>query len=412
MFKTLYSCPLTITRHENGPLHESRRLYLEHLAKEGASRSMLLRASGVMYRAAVRMNLDESSPVEQTAVTAAAKEWANRRDGNPNRRSAAPAEREFRQITCDWLRFAGRLQPRQTWVQHQSKIEAFCLYLEKERGLASASIQSTGIHLKNFFKTIPKRDLNKITAAVVDDFLRQKREAGCTRDGLCSLIYALRGFFNYGERQGWTKPGIGSQLYGPRKYREEQLPQGPSWADVQRLLATTETDRKVDIRDRAVLLLFAVYGLRAGEVERIRVEDIDWERKTLTIPRTKQRQARICPLIDSLADAMARYVREARPATEYPELFLRYRAPHRPFRHGGMYRIVRRRLDHLGISCPRPGPHGLRHACATHLLTQGFTLTEIGGHLGHHTYTATSVYAKVDMPMLRAVADLDLGGLL
>ena len=196
MFKTLYSCPLTITRHENGPLHESRRLYLEHLAKEGASRSMLLRASGVMYRAAVRMNLDESSPVEQTAVAAAAKEWANRRDGNPNRRSAAPAEREFRQITCDWLRFAGRLQPRQTWVQHQSKIEAFCLYLEKERGLASASIQSTGIHLKNFFKTIPKRDLNKITAAVVEDFLRQKREAGCTRDGLCSLIYALRGFFN------------------------------------------------------------------------------------------------------------------------------------------------------------------------------------------------------------------------
>jgi len=373
---------------------------------------MLLRASGVMYRAAVRMNLDESSPVEQTAVAAAAKEWANRRDGNPNRRSAAPAEREFRQITCDWLRFAGRLQPRQTWVQHQSKIEAFCLYLEKERGLASASIQSTGIHLKNFFKTIPKRDLNKITAAVVDDFLRQKREAGCTRDGLCSLIYALRGFFNYGERQGWTKPGIGSQLYGPRKYREEQLPQGPSWADVQRLLATTETDRKVDIRDRAVLLLFAVYGLRAGEVERIRVEDIDWERKTLTIPRTKQRQARICPLIDFLADAMARYVRGARPATQYPELFLRFRAPHRPFRHGGMYRIVRRRLDHLGISCPRPGPHGLRHACATHLLTQGFTLTEIGGHLGHHTYTATSVYANVDMPMLRAVADLDLGGLL
>jgi len=63
MFKTLYSCPLTVARHENGPLHESRRRYLDHLAKEGASRSMLLRASGVMYRAAVRMNLDEFSTV-------------------------------------------------------------------------------------------------------------------------------------------------------------------------------------------------------------------------------------------------------------------------------------------------------------------------------------------------------------
>ncbi len=412
MFKTLYSCPLTVTRHENGPLHESRRRYLEHLAKEGASRSMLLRASGVMYRAAVRMNLDDSSPVEQSTVATAAKEWATRRDGNPNQRSTKPAEREFRQITCDWLRFADRLQAQQTGVQHQNRIDAFCLYLERERGLASASIQSTGIHLKNFFKTIPKRNLHKITVADVEEFLQQKREAGCTRDGLCSFVHALRSFFNYGESQGWTKPGIGAQLHGPRKYRHEQLPQGPSWADVQRVLATTETNRKVDIRDRAVLLLFAVYGLRAGEVERIRLEDIDWERKTLTIPRTKQRQMRVCPLIDSLAYAITRYIREARPATEYHELFLRYRAPYRPFRHGGMYRIVRRRLDHLGISCPCPGPHGLRHACATHLLAQGFTLTEIGGHLGHHTYTATSVYAKVDMPTLRAVADLDLGGLL
>jgi len=411
MFNTLYSCPLTVARHENGPLHESRRRYLEHLAKEGASRSMLLRASAVMYRAAVRMNLDESSPVEQTAVASAAQEWANRRDGNPNRRVAHHTRRAFHQITCDWLRFAGRLRSHRAGVQHQREIDAFCLYLEKERGLASASIQSTGVNLTRFFKGIPNRELKRITVDHVEQFLKQKREAGCTRNGLSSFIYALRSFFNYGERQGWTKPGIGAQLYGPQTYRHEQLPQGPSWADVQRLLAMTETDRKVD-RDRAVLLLFAVYGLRAGEVERIRLQDIDWERKTLTIPRTKQRQTRVCPLIDSLAGALARYIREARPATHYPELFLRYRAPHRPFRHGGMYRIVRRRLDHLGISCPRPGPHGLRHACATHLLAQGFTLTEIGGHLGHHTYTATSVYAKVDMPTLRAVADLDLGGVL
>src|SRR5258708_26379186 len=390
MFKALYSCSLTVARHEKGPLHEARRRYLDHLAKEGASRAMLLRASGVMYRAAVRMNLDEFSAVEQSAVASAAKEWANRKDGNPNRRVAKHTEREFQQITCDWLRFAGRLRPYRATVQHQSEIDAFCLYLEKERGLASASIKSTGANLIGFFKSIPKRELKRITVADVERFLRRKREAGCTRDGLCSFIYSLRSFFNYGERQGWTKPGIGAQLYGPRRYRHEQLPQGPSWADVQRLLATTETDRRVDIRDRVVLLLFAVYGLRAGEVERIRLEDVDWERKTLTIPRTKQRQARVCPLIDSLADAIARYIREARPETHYHELFLRYRAPHRPFRHGGMYRIVRRRLDHLGISCPRPGPHGLRHACATHLLAQGFTLTEIGEHLGFHNYSTTS----------------------
>ena len=59
--------------------------------------------------------------------------------------------------------------------------------------------------------------------------------------------------------------------------------------DVQRLLASTETNRKTDIRDRPILLLLAVYGLRVGEVQRLRLEDVNWEKKTLTITATKQR---------------------------------------------------------------------------------------------------------------------------
>ena len=163
MFKTLYSCPLTVARHENAPLYESRRRYLDHLAKEGASRSMLVRASGVIYRATVRMNLDESSPVEQTTVARAAREWANRVDRNPNRLSARPTEREFQKITCDWLRFENRLRPTPVRGPHQSEIDAFCLYLENERGLASASINSISICLARFFKNTPNRELKKIT---------------------------------------------------------------------------------------------------------------------------------------------------------------------------------------------------------------------------------------------------------
>jgi hypothetical protein len=74
--------------------HESRRRFLEHLAAEGASLSMLLRASGVMYRAAVLMQLDEASPVEQIAVERTAKRWAARRNGNPNLREPKHTERE------------------------------------------------------------------------------------------------------------------------------------------------------------------------------------------------------------------------------------------------------------------------------------------------------------------------------
>jgi len=135
---------------------------------------------------------------------------------------------------------------------------------------------------------------------------------------------------------------------------------------------------------------------------------VDWERKTLTITGTKQRHARVCPLIPSLADAIARYIREVRPPTEYREIFLRLNAPRRPFRHGGLYGIVATRFQRLGIESPRTGPHSLRHACATHLLSQGLSLTEVGGHFGHRSMDSTRVYAKVDVAGLRVVADLDL----
>jgi hypothetical protein len=75
MFKTLYRCPRTVARHVNGPLHESRRRYLEHLAAQGAALHTIRAAAGVIYRAAIWMKLDESGRVERKDVERAAKRW-------------------------------------------------------------------------------------------------------------------------------------------------------------------------------------------------------------------------------------------------------------------------------------------------------------------------------------------------
>jgi hypothetical protein len=66
------------------------------------------------------------------------------------------------------------------------------------------------------------------------------------------------------------------------------------------------------------------------------------------------------------------------------------------------------RIRALGIQLPTYGPHGLRHACATHLLSEGFSIKEIGDHLGHRSSQATQIYAKVDTKGLRQVAACDL----
>jgi len=413
MFKTLYRCARTATRHENGPAAQSRLKYLEYLAEGGAGLHSLRANAGVIYRSAVCMGLDDTSPVERLAIEKAAKDWAHRRYLNAMAVGPEQTEKEFRLITCAWLRHAGRLRESDVpAVPHASELDAYCRYMTEERGLATATVVSSRSQLIKFLKYVGDRPLRGLRSADVDQFLASLGMNGWTRNGIRSMAHIVRGFFKYGAAQKWTKPGISGEIRGPRIYRHESLPLGPTWPDVQRLLASTETDRSYDIRDRAILLLLAVYGMRVGEVRRIRLEDMDSDKGTLTIPLTKQRRARICPMIPSLTEAIERYLREVRPKSSHPELFLRLNAPHRPFRPGGLYGIVACRMKRLNIEAPRIGPHSLRHACATHLLAQGLTLREVGSHLGHSTEDATRTYAKVDMPMLREVAELDLGGLL
>jgi integrase/recombinase XerD len=190
------------------------------------------------------------------------------------------------------------------------------------------------------------------------------------------------------------------------------LPIGPSWDDVRRLLAMTDGDRKVDIRDRAVLMVLAIYGLRAGEVSRLRLEDLDWEGESLTVATSKTRRMRTYPLAKSVGDAILRYVREVRPRSVHREVFLGLLYPFQPLHPATLWSIVAKRLRTVDTSLPHHGPHALRHACARRLLSQGHSLKEIGDQLGHSDPEATRVYAKVDLAGLRQVAAVDLEGLL
>jgi len=197
----------------------------------------------------------------------------------------------------------------------------------------------------------------------------------------------------------------------PRVYRYAALPAGPSWAEVERVIAAASGDKPAEIRARALLLILAVYGLRCGEVVALRLEDFDWEREMLTVPSGKRQRPRIYPLCRSVGDAILRYLREARPPSTHREVFLRVRAPFHPMRGSTLTSLVRQRLLAAGVQSPHHGPHALRHACATHLLMQGLSLKEIGDQLGHHSPEATRTYAKVDLTALRSVADVDLEGL-
>src|SRR5260370_1655817 len=109
MLNTIYRCPRTIARHEHGPLSESRRRYLEHLAAQGAAIHTIRAAAGVIYRATILLKLDESSPVERKDVDRAAKRWAHRWYRNTNSPEPHPTDNDFRQPTSHCLPFPDQL---------------------------------------------------------------------------------------------------------------------------------------------------------------------------------------------------------------------------------------------------------------------------------------------------------------
>ena len=159
-------------------------------------------------------------------------------------------------------------------------------------------------------------------------------------------------------------------------------------------------------------MLLALYGLRAGEVSGLRLDDIDWDRERLLLTRPKQRRAQQYPWLPLVGDAVLRYLREVRPRCSHRALFLTLKAPHRPLSSQSVSAVARAWMTSIDAQAPSRGAHCLRHACAAHLLATGFSFKQIGDHLGHRGANSTFAYAKVDLVGLRQVAELDMGALL
>jgi integrase/recombinase XerD len=173
---------------------------------------------------------------------------------------------------------------------------------------------------------------------------------------------------------------------------------------VHRLLASINRRTATGCRDYAILLSLARLGLRAGEVARLELEDIDWNAGSLTVPG-KGGQRSVLPLPADVGSAIAMYLRHARPACSCRQVFLRTKAPIRGLHSSvAITSLVQHNLARAGIQAPTRGAHQFRHALATKMLRHGASLTEIGEVLRHHSPETTKIYTKVDLDSLRALA--------
>lgn len=418
MFDQLFPDARALARQRDGPLADERRRYLVYCAEQHmAHKTMLEIARGTLLVAKIlRLAERPGELITREEVQAAAKGQASRRSTPLSSPALSSASRRFARYATRWLAFLGRLQPRIAAPQpYAEQVSKFADYMRKERGLSRQTIERCCRTAREFLARLGEAGLrlDTLSIAQVDDILTQRLHGrSYARVTVRGDVSCLRAFFRYAEACAWCRPGMAVAIVAPRLFRDEAIPVGPSWEDVKRLLMATQGNRPADIRARAVLMLLAVYALRAGELVSLRLEDFDWEREMLTVPHGKRQRPRIYPLCRTVGDAVLRYLREVRPKSTRREVFLNLRAPFGPLSCGLLCHVVGSRLRALGCTLPHYGPHALRHSCATHLLEQGLSLKEIGDHLGHQSSETTQIYAKVDLAGLRAVGDFDLEGLL
>jgi len=401
MFDQFFKCPLALARYRTSPLLKERLAYLRHLASQGYARSTL------RYAAHNQLAILKLFGFDRRLHKTVTLDEIKRKTGN---------RQHLFLLTVQWLRFMDRLkEPGVHLTPLAKKIKAFADYMEHELELSPVTVYGRCSQVKMCFEHLRVRggSLHAITPHRIDTaFQKMLAPGGYSRGTVQTWAGSLRAFFRFAETRSWCRKGLAASIRGPRVFSQTSLPMGPSWGDVRRLLAMTEGDRRSDIRARPILMLLAIYGLRRGEVSRLRLEDFDWEREEFRVVSSKSGQVRTYPLTRTVGGAILRYLREVRPRSPHREVFLTLLPPFRPLVSISLWNIVVERLRALNVSLPHYGPHALRHACAARLLAAGLSLKEISDQLGHSHPDSTRIYAKVDLVGLRQVADFDLGGVL
>jgi site-specific recombinase XerD len=331
----------------------------------------------------------------------------------PSRANSPAAAARLINFARPWLKFMCWWRQPAEPVPFEQDLERFVSWMQDERGLTSCTVSQWRSRTATFLRWCAStgRDLATLRPEDIDAYFIIYGTQRWSRISAGHIATMLRVFLRHAATRGACSGALADSIHGPRHYALESLPYALSWDDVRRVLATASSGSERDVRDRAILMLLAVYGLRRGEVAALRLDQIDWAAGQLQIWRLKRRQPQVYPLVASVAEALAAYVDIARPKVPYLEVFIHTQAPRIPISAAGLYNIVSRRLRSLDIQAAHLGPHALRHACAAKLLTDGLSLKEIGDHLGHRSTSATMIYTKIDLAALREVGDFDLGEL-
>jgi len=276
----------------------------------------------------------------------------------------------------------------------------FCHWMHTQRGVTETTLNSYRPALRRLLNALGEHP-EHYTAKQLRGFVLDRTRGHRTSQAR-TTVTVLRMFLRCLIVQGRCAPDLLFAIPTIAGWRRSSLPSYLSAEEIERVIDTCDCTTAIGARDRAVLLLLARLGLRAGDVAALQLNDIDWEQGLFRVAGKSRRQTAL-PLPQDVGEALLHYLTNHRPAVDTSHAFITVIAPFVPFSRWVVSTITARALRLAQIDAPSYGAHLLRHSAATAMLRQGTSMEAIGAVLRHASIETTHVYTKVDVDLLNQV---------
>ena len=294
----------------------------------------------------------------------------------------------------------------------QALLARYQQYLIDSRALVATTAQAYVGRARAFVATRVihadgELDWTGLGPADINDFVLSSCRGQCV--GSAKLVVTgLRSLLGYLHVEGLIREPLVAAVPAVAGWKLGHLPRALDSGALERLVAACDRRTHVGRRDFAMLMLLACLGLRAIEVCRLRLEDIDWRAGEVMVRGKGDRQERL-PLPAAVGQAVAAYLQRGRPAsTRGRMVFVGTRAPHGALSSTAVSTVVARTARRAGLG--QIGAHRLRHTVATQMVRSGVPLPEVSQALRHRHLSTTAIYAKLDRERLRLLARQWPGG--
>jgi integrase/recombinase XerD len=280
-------------------------------------------------------------------------------------------------------------------------VDDFELWMRRHRGSADRTLADYRRVVLLFVAALRGRRWSRLDAKTLRAYVVDRRKV-TTPTQMLMVVRGLRMFVRFLVATSRCASHLERAVPSVPHWRLATLPRYLDADEVERVLDGCSNATAVGARDRAVLMLLARLGLRAGEVRKLGLQDLDWDRGRIRVVGKTRRPAWL-PLPQEVGDAILVYLRQ-RPRCDVREVFLRAVAPFRSLGSTTVASICARAIDGAGVKSPNKGAHVFRHSAATTLLRHGASLDDIGRLLRHDSRESTAIYAKVAFASLRRIA--------